>query len=76
MSYGKILNLFALCLGFIGAALIWNQGYVYEGIPTWTSQEMADDIKQRNTTRRKFQRIGFLLITLSFVLQAAAQLIE
>lgn len=72
----KTLDVIAIIVGWLGAAIMFKGGEVLESAPVWTSPEMAVDMKQRNVRRQKWQRLGFALVTLSLALQTAAKFVS
>jgi hypothetical protein len=74
LTLSKWMNLASAACGVLDAAVLYYGSYGYESFPGYmpTAQQM-EEIMGRNQRRRRWQRFGLGLITISFALQGATK---
>jgi hypothetical protein len=73
-----LINLAAAVLGAIGAIVLFNGSFAYEGFPQYYGRDWEAIKAQtaRNRSRQLKQRVRLGLILASFVLQGVAQFFD
>jgi hypothetical protein len=68
----KILGLLSAALGAGGTLLLFFGSFAYEAPAAYMSAKLVADMTKRNKRRQFKQRLGLLLLLLSFILAGAS----